>query len=201
MPADNGSGCHLDERFLPSSPAPSQYDPEQLVCRSESPARALGVKSEQLLTQGKIFEDDILAGPECTNNPAEEVPEPYDHAQNLTGTLPIELGAKSLILRVYDVLMNDMLPEEWNSYTACTGLTLPFLVPGVWLSLSPAQTCSRFNVRLRDKWNWPMRFAVILSWLAWPDRMAEFRCSVLPRKAHLARSPWCHPARRSIASS
>jgi len=65
------------------------------------------VKSEQLLTQGKIFEDDILAGPECTNNPAVEVPEPYDHAQNLTGTLPIELGAKSLILRVYDVLMND----------------------------------------------------------------------------------------------
>src|ERR1035437_3895869 len=107
MPADNGSGCHLDERFLPSSPAPSQYDPEQLVCRSESPARALGVKSEQLLTQGKIFEDEILAGPECTNNPAEEVPEPYDHAQNLTGTLPIELAAKSLILRVYDVLMND----------------------------------------------------------------------------------------------
>src|ERR1019366_595599 len=107
MPADNGSGCHLDERFLPSSPAPSQYDPEQLVCRRESPARALGVKSEQLLTQGKIFEDDILAGPECTNHPAEEVPEPYDHAQNLTGTLPIELGAKSLILRVYDVLMND----------------------------------------------------------------------------------------------
>src|ERR1035441_8527720 len=107
MPADNGSGCHLDQRFLPSSPALSQYDPEQLVGRSESPARALGVKSEQLLTQGKIFEDDILAGPECTNNAAEEVPEPYDHAQNLTGTLPIELGAKSLILRVYDVLMND----------------------------------------------------------------------------------------------
>ena len=65
------------------------------------------MKSEQLLTQGKIFEDDILAGPECTNNPAEDVPEPYDHAQNLTGTLPIELAAKSLILRVYDVLMND----------------------------------------------------------------------------------------------
>ena len=69
------------------------------------------MKSEQLLTQGKIFEDDILAGPECTNNPAEEVPEPYDHAQNLTGTLPIELGAKSLILRVYDVLMNDRAEE------------------------------------------------------------------------------------------
>src|ERR1035438_2448460 len=100
-------GRRLDERFLPSTPAPSQYDPEQLVWCSESPARALGVKSEQLLTQGKIFEDEILAGPECTNNPAEEVPEPPDHTQNLTGTLPIELAAKSLILRVYDVLMND----------------------------------------------------------------------------------------------
>src|ERR1035437_1505225 len=116
MPADNGSRCHLDERFLPSSPALSQYDPEQLVCRSESPARALGVKSEQLLTQGKIFEDDILAGPECTNNPAEEVPEPYDHAQNLTGTLPIELGAKSLILRVYDVLMNDSIRVLFSTF-------------------------------------------------------------------------------------
>ncbi len=65
------------------------------------------MKSAQLLTQGKIFEDEILAGPECTNNPAEDVPEPYGHAQNLTGTLPIELAAKPLILRVYDVLMND----------------------------------------------------------------------------------------------
>jgi 2-polyprenyl-3-methyl-5-hydroxy-6-metoxy-1,4-benzoquinol methylase len=76
------------------------------------------VKSEQLLTQGKIFEDEILAGPECTNNPAEEVPEPYDHAQNLTGTLSIELGAKSLILRVYDVLMNDRFRDGAQDYAA-----------------------------------------------------------------------------------
>ena len=73
------------------------------------------MKSEQLLTQGKIFEDDILAGPECTNHPAEDVPEPYDHAQNLTGTLSIELGAKSLILRVYDVLMNDNYGDRRES--------------------------------------------------------------------------------------
>ena len=63
------------------------------------------MKSEQLLTQGKIFEDEILAGTKGTAQPAEEVPEPHDHTQNLTGTLPIEVGAKSLILRVYDVLM------------------------------------------------------------------------------------------------
>ena len=65
------------------------------------------MKSQQLLTQRKIFEDEVLAGAKGTAKPAEDVPEPYDHAQNLTGTLPIELGAKSLILRVYDVLMND----------------------------------------------------------------------------------------------
>jgi hypothetical protein len=52
-------------------------------------------------------EDLILAGTKGTAKPAEDVPEPYDHAKNLTGTLPIELGAKSLILWVYDVLMND----------------------------------------------------------------------------------------------
>jgi hypothetical protein len=65
------------------------------------------VQSEELLTQGEVFQDEILAGTKGTAKPAEEVPEPSDHAKNLTGTLPIELGAKSLILRVYDVLMND----------------------------------------------------------------------------------------------
>ena len=88
------------------------------------------MKSEQLLTQGKIFEDEILAGPECTNNPAEEVPEPYDHAQNLTGTLSIELGAKSLILRVYDVLMNDKA-SAFNTDTYQSAYLFPLLlIPG-----------------------------------------------------------------------
>ena len=65
------------------------------------------MKSQQLLTQRKIFEDEVLAGAKGTAKPAEEVPEPHTHGKNLTGTSPIELGAKSLILRVYDVLMND----------------------------------------------------------------------------------------------
>lgn len=62
------------------------------------------MKSQQLLTQGKVFEDEALAGTERSNNPAEEVPEPPDHAKNLTGTSRIELIAKSLTLRMYDVL-------------------------------------------------------------------------------------------------
>ena len=42
------------------------------------------MKSEQLLTQGKIFEDKILAGAKGAAKPTEEVPEPNDHAENLT---------------------------------------------------------------------------------------------------------------------
>jgi hypothetical protein len=41
------------------------------------------MKSEQLLTQGKIFEDEILAGAKGTAKPAEDVPEPYNHGKNL----------------------------------------------------------------------------------------------------------------------
>jgi hypothetical protein len=40
------------------------------------------MKSEQLLTQSKIFEDEILAGTKGTAKPAEEVPEPHDHGKN-----------------------------------------------------------------------------------------------------------------------
>jgi len=83
MPADNGSRCHQNERFFPSSPELSQYDPEQLVRRIESSARSLGVKSEQLLTQGKVFEDEIFAVAKGTAKPAEEVPKPHDHDKNL----------------------------------------------------------------------------------------------------------------------
>jgi hypothetical protein len=77
------------------------------------------VKSQQLLTQRKIFEDEILAGTKGTAKPAEDVPEPHDHAQNLTGTLPLELGAKSLILRVCDVLMNDSSAANLSAFETC----------------------------------------------------------------------------------
>src|SRR5664279_3751698 len=79
----NCSGCDQDERSFPASPEFSQYHPEKLVRRGESSARSLGVESEHLLTQGKIFEDEILAGGKGTAKPAEEVPEPHDHGKNL----------------------------------------------------------------------------------------------------------------------
>jgi hypothetical protein len=46
-------------------------------------------------------------GAKGTAKPPEDVPEPYDHGKNLARQSPSELGSNSLILRVYDVLMND----------------------------------------------------------------------------------------------
>ena len=68
------------------------------------------MESEQLLTEGKIFEDEVLAGAKGTAKPTEEVPEPHDHGKNLIRRRQNELIANSLILRVYDVLMNDSNP-------------------------------------------------------------------------------------------
>ena len=66
------------------------------------------LRNEYLAAENRILRaEEILAGAKGTAKPAEDVPAPYDHATNLTGTLPIELGANSLILWVCDVLMND----------------------------------------------------------------------------------------------
>jgi hypothetical protein len=46
-------------------------------------------------------------GAKGTAKPPEDVPERYDHGKNLVRQSPSELVSNSLILRVYDVLMND----------------------------------------------------------------------------------------------
>src|ERR1700676_5095653 len=66
-------GVTRNERLRPPRPEPSQRDPEQLVQRRESTARSGGVKSQQLLTEGEIFENEILPRTESTDNPAQEI--------------------------------------------------------------------------------------------------------------------------------
>ena len=104
MPADNRSRRHQDKRLFPSRPKPAQQDPEQLVPGRESPARSLGVESQELLTKSEVFQDQILAGTECGENPASEVSEPHDQGKNLTQVRPVEPVAKSLYLQVHHVL-------------------------------------------------------------------------------------------------
>lgn len=85
MPADNRSGCNQDEGLFPSGPQPWQRNPEHLVRHHESPSRTVGVESEQLLTQGEVFKDEVCAGPKNTDQPAEDVSKQRNHARNLTG--------------------------------------------------------------------------------------------------------------------
>jgi hypothetical protein len=60
-----------------------------------------------LLTEGEVFENEILSRTESTDNPAQKMPEGNSHGENLIGTSQIELVVKLLILRVFDLLAND----------------------------------------------------------------------------------------------
>jgi hypothetical protein len=44
-----------------------------------------------LLTQGKVFENEILSRTESTDNPAQKMPEGNSYGENLIGTSQIEL--------------------------------------------------------------------------------------------------------------
>ena len=72
---------------------------------SQPSARSFGVERQQLLTKGQIFKHEVLTGLEGANRPAENVPEPRDHGENINETSPTELIPKPMILRMYGVLM------------------------------------------------------------------------------------------------
>ena len=62
------------------------------------------MESQELLPEGKILQDEILAGTERADSPSNEVPEPHDHGKNLIESPLVEPVAKSLELRVCEVL-------------------------------------------------------------------------------------------------
>jgi hypothetical protein len=109
MPVHDGSGSNRDERLPPPGPDYSQGNQEQLVQKSQSAARSLGVQSQQLLMKSQVFKDEVLAGTESADQPAEEMSERRDHSRNDIGKVRIELCAKSFILQVYDVLARHSL--------------------------------------------------------------------------------------------
>jgi hypothetical protein len=52
----------------------------------------LRVQSQQLPTESQVFEDEILAGTESADQPAEEIPERHDHGKNLIGTVELRVS-------------------------------------------------------------------------------------------------------------
>jgi hypothetical protein len=113
MPAHHGSRSNQDERLGPPRPERFQGDPEQLVQSCQSTARSLGVQSEQLLTESKIFEDEVLSGTESIHNPSQEMSERrhcgQNHDLNLIEIRRIELACKSFIPRVHEILTRDRI--------------------------------------------------------------------------------------------
>jgi len=62
------------------------------------------MKDEQLLAEGEILADEILAGAEDADDRGNQVSEPRDHHRNLIELWRVESVAKSLELRMYCVL-------------------------------------------------------------------------------------------------
>jgi hypothetical protein len=58
----------------PPGPERSQHNPEQLVHGSQSTARSLRMQSQQLSTESQVFKDEVLAGAESADHPADEMP-------------------------------------------------------------------------------------------------------------------------------
>jgi hypothetical protein len=72
------------------------------------------VQSQQLPTESQIFQDEVLAGEESTDHPAEEMSKRGDHGQNLIEKVRIGLCAKSFILQMYDVLARHRVKAVWR---------------------------------------------------------------------------------------
>src|ERR1700675_485047 len=104
LPVHDGSRSDQDERVSPLGPERSQSNPEQFVQGSESTVRSFSVESQQLPTESQVFEDEVLAGTESADYPAEEMLERHDHGKNFSGKDGIKLCAKSFISQVYDLL-------------------------------------------------------------------------------------------------
>jgi hypothetical protein len=69
------------------------------------------VQSQQLPTKSQDIEDEVLAGTESADSPAEEMSERHDHGKNFGGRDRIKLCAKLFISQVYDLLARHRATE------------------------------------------------------------------------------------------
>jgi len=73
----------------------------------QSISRSFGAQRQKLLTKGKVFEKEILARTESTNNPTQKMSEVDGHGQNLIGSGQTRIVSKSFIPRWHGVLAKD----------------------------------------------------------------------------------------------
>jgi len=63
---------------------------------SQSSARPLRVRSEQLPTESQVFEGEVLARAKRADDPPEEMPERHNHGKNNIGTIRIQLFCQGI---------------------------------------------------------------------------------------------------------
>ena len=61
MPADDGVGFYIDERFGPAGPELLQQDPEQSIRRTQAGSRPFPLEHSKLLAKGKHLEGSVGA--------------------------------------------------------------------------------------------------------------------------------------------
>jgi hypothetical protein len=109
------------------------------------------VQSQQLPTKSQVFEDEVLAGTESADYPAEEMSERHDHGKNFSGKDRIKLCAKSFISQVYDLLARHRSFRANPTEPVARRLLEVFVVPkqvAEYLAINPncLGMCSPFQL-------------------------------------------------------
>ena len=90
MPGYNGLGLDQPQRFLPSRPESTQDDPEGTVPIPESRSLDLAFEDQDLLTQGQVFQQQIVAGSEKVAQECEN----DDQHERIVGQKRLKISSK-----------------------------------------------------------------------------------------------------------
>jgi len=79
MPGDNGFRLDDDQDVPPCGPKAAEQNPKYSVLDSQPRARLFSLDYAQLLTEGKDFEAEVVAGTEESAEAGEEADEKWNH--------------------------------------------------------------------------------------------------------------------------
>jgi len=114
VPAHNRFRSDDDDRLLPLGPQPTDGDPEELVKQMESWPRTTPLQNGQLLSQHKVFKDEIPAVTEDSKERPEREPEDAEHMPIYNKSAGIGSAAKLLISALARVLARHRTPTIAN---------------------------------------------------------------------------------------
>jgi hypothetical protein len=112
MPTNHGLWSDKDQRSLPARPNFSENDPEQPVGGTQSRARSLGVKSQQLLPKGEVLQEEFFSRAKDGGHPSKQMSKAHKHQVMIAKSAQRRCASKSLILRTRRVLAKHSVKES-----------------------------------------------------------------------------------------